>query len=269
MITMTQDRIETFQVSVSAVPPGFSSLFRQRLRDLGFGSEVDRERLGELCGSASAANQFLAKASNMGALVPTDWGRYVVASKETIRLIARIGHPAYRRFVSWQRHLPEIVEEGILFAAPYLWRETELNVERPMPVIGLDPEQDTLEGHPPQWDVFYMDLDETRDWELVLDGETVDTFQTPGPVGVVILLRASLDPRWRQAATVFPQNQGANSLAEEINTLHLAEAPRGRSSVSLGAGPPHRRRLRAPPWYVEKVDERARRNAFEEALGDA
>lgn len=266
---MTQGEIETFEVSASSVPPGFSPLFRQRLRDLGFGSEVDRARLEELCGSESAANQFLAKASNMGALVPTDWGRYTVASEETVQRIARIGHDAYRRFVSWQRHLPEIAEEDVLFAAPYLWRETELNVERLMPVIGLDPEQDTLEGHPPQWGAFYMDLDEARDWELVLDGEAVGTFQTPGPLEVVVLLRASLDPRWRQAARAFPQNQGADSLAEEMNNLRLDEAPRGRSSVSLGAGPPHRRRLLAPPWYIEKVDERARRSAFGEALGDA
>ena len=268
MITTTQDRIETFQVSVPAVPPGFSSLFRQRLRDLGFRSKVDRERLEELCGSASAANSSWRRPPTGGPRphrLGTLRGR-LQGDDPVDRPHRPAGLPPVR---SWQRHLPEIVEEEILFAAPYLWRETELNLERPMPVIGLDPEQDTLEGHPPQWDVFYMDLDETRDWELVLDGETVDTFQTPGPVGVVILLRASLDPRWRQAATVFPQNQGAHSLAEEINTLHLAEAPRGRSSVSLGAGPPHRRRLRAPPWYVEKVDERARRNTFEEALGDA
>lgn len=266
---MSRSEIETFQVSIPSVPPGFSQLFRQRLRDLGFGARVERDALEELCGSESAANQFLAKASKMGALVPTAWGTYVVASEETIQLIARIGHPAFRRFVSWSRHLPELVDDEVLFVAPYLWRETDLNVDAPMPLIPLDPDQQTVEGHPPQWDAFYMDLEETRRWELEVGDEVVGEFATPGPLEVVLVLRASLDPRWRQASEAFPENRGAEQLGDELGRLHLGEAPRGASSTSIGVGPPHRRRLLAPPWYVEKVDERARRSALGEAGADA
>lgn len=261
---MTQSQIETLDISIPEVPPGFSTLFRQRVRDLGSGNTVDRERLADLCGSESAANQFLAKASRMGALVPKAWGEYVVASEDTLQLISRIGHPDFRRFVAWSRHLPELAGEDVLFVAPYLWRETQLNVDRPMPLIPLDPDQDTLEGDPPQWDTFYMDVDETREWELVLGDETAGSFATPGPLETVLILHASLDPRWRQAADDFPQNVGAEKLGASMNRLHLDEAPRGRSSKPIGVGPPHRRRLLAPPWYIERVDERARRSALGE-----
>lgn len=266
---MAQDEIETFQLSIPPVPPGFSRLFRQRLRDLGCGNEVDRQALEELCGSESAANQFLAKASRMGALVPEAWGRYVVASEETIQLISRLGHPALRRFVSWTRHLPELAGEEVLFVAPYLWRETDLNIDRPMPLFALDADQQRVDGRPPQWDAFYMDVEEVRNWKLVLGDELVGEFATPGPLEVVLLLRASLDPRWRQAAEAFPENRGADRLGQEMDRLHLDEAPRGASSTSIGVGLPHRRRLLAPSWYIDKVDERARRSAFGEVGADA
>lgn len=261
---MTESEIETFDISIPGVPPGFSALFRQRLRDLGSGNTVDRDRLAELCGSDSAANQFLAKASRMGALVPKAWGEYVVASEDTLQLISRIGHPAFRRFVSWSRHLPELAGEDVLFVAPYLWRETQLNVDRPMPLVGLDPDQDTLEGAPPQWEAFYMDVDETREWELVLGDEIAGSFATPGPLETALVMYASLDPRWRQAADAFSQDVGAGQPGEEMDRLHLEAAPRGQSSKSIGVGPPHRRRLLAPPWYIERVDERARRSALGE-----
>lgn len=266
---MPHDEIETFRVSIPPVPPGFPRLFRQRLSDLGPGNEVDRQALEQLCGSESAANQFLAKASRMGALVPEAWGTYRVVSEETIQLISRLGHPALRRFISWSRHLPELAGEDVLFVAPYLWRETDLNVDRPMPLLALDADQQRVDGHPPQWDAFYMDLDEVRDWELVLGDDVVGAFATPGPLEVVLLLRASLDPRWRHAADSFLENRGAEGLGREMDRLDLEEAPRGASSTSIGAGLPHRRRLLAPRWYVDKVDERARRSAFEEAGADA
>lgn len=265
---MSRPEIETLHISIPSVPPGFSKLFRQRLKDLGFGTSVDRDALEELCGSASAANQFLAKASKMGALIPEAWGRYVVASEETIQLIARLGHPTFRRFVSWSRHLPELTDDEVLFVAPYLWRETDLNVEAPMPLIPLARDQQTLDGHPPQWDAFYMDTDDTREWELAFDEEIVSTFATPGPLETVLILRASLDPRWRQAADAILETQDAQRLDDELNRLHLEEAPRGTSSTSIGAGLPHRRRLLAPPWFIDKVDERARRTALEELRND-
>jgi len=99
----------------------------------------------------------------MGALVPEAWGKYRVASEETIRLIARIGHTSLRRFVSWARHLPELAGDRVLFVAPNLWRDTELNVQRPMPLMPLAPDKRRLDGHPPQWDAFYMDVEATRD----------------------------------------------------------------------------------------------------------
>lgn len=261
---MALSQIETFGVSIPSVPPGIPKLFGQRLRDLGFGNPVDRDVLKELCGSESAANQFLAKASKMGALVPTAWGEYRVASEGTIQLLSRTGHPVFRRFVSWSRHLPDLAEDQILFVAPYLWERTDLNVAKPMPLVPLDPDQRTLEGDPPQWETFYMDVEDIQRWELVLGDESIGRFATPAPLDIDLILRASLDPRWRHAADALPERQQTQRQPRALDRLHLDEAPRGNTAMAIGVGPPQRRRLLAPPWYMQKVKDGALRSALGE-----
>lgn len=263
---MSLSEVETFDISTPSPPPGFPPLFRQRIRDLGHGSPVDREVLEELCGSASAANQFLDKASKVGALVPTGWGEYQVADERTLSLIARVGHEPSQRFISWSRHLGEIAGREVLFVAPYLWRDTELNVTEPMPLVPLGREEERADGLPPQWDAFYMDVDEPRTWTVLLDGEEVGTFSTPGPLEVGLILLASLNPRWREAATQIEGMPGTAELGQHLNRMRPREAPRGSRSKDTGVGLPHRRRFLVPPWYMEMIQDRLTEAAL--SMGD-
>lgn len=253
---MSLSEIETFDISTPSPPPGFPPLFRQRLRDLGYGSPVDREALEELCGSASAANQFLDKASKVGALVPTGWGEYQVADEGTLSLIARLGNQPYQRLISWSRHLDEIAGREVLFVAPYLWRDTELNIDEPMPLVPLGTDEMRVEGLPPQWDAFYMDVDEPKAWAVRLDGEEVGTLSTPGPLEVCLILLASLNPRWREAAAQIGGAPGTDEVGQHLNRMRAQEAPRGSGSKEIGAGPPHRRRFLVPTWYMEMIHDR-------------
>lgn len=254
---MSPSEMETFSLSVPDMPPGSPRLFRQRLERIGPGEPVDRARLEEVCGSASAANHFLDKATDGGALVPVAWGEYRVAQAKTLEQISRLENPPLQRFISWSRELPELAEDPVLFIAPWLWRDTDLNVTEPMPLIPLDPEADVVDGAPPQWDAFHMDVEDRREWRLLLGDEKAGTFSTPGPLEVVLILRASLDPRWKQAADELGEAEGAEELGPELNRLDLTAAPRGTETLRPGAGLPARRRLLAPPWYMEKVTQRA------------
>lgn len=260
---MSQSRTEILQVSIPSMPPGFATLFRERIQDLGPGSKTDRQGLETVCGSDSAANQFLDKASKIGALIPEAWGSYRVASEETLHLISRVDHPVFQRFISWSRHVPEIAGEEVMFVAPPLWKQTGLNLEDSMPLFPLSPDQQAVSGHPPQWDSFYMDMKEGREWELQLGEETVGTFKTPGATEVRLILMASLDPRWREAAAALGTPE-ADQLAFELDRLDLDDAPRGEEDKRLGLGLPERRRLLAPRWYLESVRERAIRYALGE-----
>ncbi len=254
---MTPNKMEIFQISIPSVPPGFPRLFRQRLEELGPGQPVDRSLLEEICGSASAANHFLDQATDRGALVPVAWGEYRVAQAKTLGQISRIENPPIQRFVSWALELPDLAEERVLFVAPWLWRDTDLNVTDPMPVIPLDPDTEVVEGAPPQWDAFHMDIEGERPWTLVLGDEEAGSFLTPGPLEVELILRASLDPRWKQAADQLEGAGGAHGLGGEFNRLDLKGAPRGTQTLRTGKGLPARRRLLAPPWYMDKVTRRA------------
>lgn len=264
---MSPLEMETFQVSVPSMPPGFPDLFRRRLEELGPGEPVDRAALQELCGSPSAANHFLDKATKRGALVPVAWGEYRVASDRTLSLISRIDNAPIQRFISWARELPEVADDRVLFVAPWLWRDTDLNVTEPMPLIPLEAEDKIVEGAPPQWDAFHMDVEEERAWALVLGDEEAGTFETPGPLEVILILRASLDPRWKQAADDIDAGvdgaMGAHGLGRELNRLDLKGAPRGQGTTRTGKGLPARRRLLAPPWYMDKVRKRAPAEGYE------
>lgn len=254
---MTPSNMEALEVSVPAMPPGLPRLFRERLEQIGPGEPVDRAGLEEVCGSASAANHFLDTAVDRGALIPVAWGEYRVARAKTLEQISRLENPPLQRFVSWSQELPEINDEPVLFVAPWLWRDTDLNVTEPMPLVPLDPDEDVVQGVPPQWDAFHMDVEEEREWTLLLGDEEAGTFSTPGPLEVVLILRASLDPRWKQAADQLGGAGGAHGLGSEFNRLDLKGAPRGGQTLRTGKGLPARRRLLAPPWYMDKVTQRA------------
>lgn len=260
---MSPSGMETFEISIPGVPPSFPRLFRRRLEELGPGEPVDRSRLEEVCGSESAANHFLDQATHRGALVPVAWGEYRVAQDRTLELVARIENPPIQRFVSWALELHDLSEEDLLFVAPWLWRDTDLNVTEPMPLIPLDPDEEIVEGVCPQWQAFHMDVEEERGWRLVLGDEEIGTFATPGVLEVVLILRASLDPRWKAAADGLSGGGGANGLGSEFNRLRLKEAPRGSRTLRTGRGLPARRRLLAPPWYMDKVTERAPAEGYE------
>lgn len=266
--------METFEVSTPAAPPGFPRLFRARLDELGPGTTADRDRLEALCGSASAANHFLAEAADRGALVPVAWGTYRVAGAGTLGRIARIDNAPLQRFVSWARELPDLADGPVLFVAPWIWRDTDLNVTDPMPLLPLDPDQRTVAGAPPQWDAFHMDLAEPRTWRLRVGDDDAGTFRTPGPLDAVLILRASLDPRWEQAAEDLGRatDVDAEALTRELDRLEVRPAPRGNQGLRLVAGPPVRRRLLVPPWYLDKVTRRipaqASRRAVSRRSGD-
>lgn len=263
---MSPSEMETFRVSVPGVAPRFPRLFRRRLEELGPGEPVDRSRLEEVCGSESAANHFLDQATTRGALVPVAWGKYRVAGEGTLDLVSRIENPPIQRFVAWALELPEIAEEDVTFVAPWLWRDTDLNVAEPMPLVPLDPDEDVVQGACPQWDAFHMDLEDERAWRLVVGDEEVATFATPGRLEVVLILRASLDPRWKQAADEIGDRAsgGADGLGAELDRLDLKSAPRGSQTLRTGKGLPARRRLLVPPWYMDKVTQRAAAAGYQE-----
>lgn len=254
---MSPQKMETFEVSIPSMPPGFPPLFRQRLQGLGPGEPVDRARLEEICGSSSAANHFLDKATDQGALVPVAWGTYRVAQAKTLERISRIENPPLQRFVSWALELPDLADETLLFVAPWLWRDTELNITDPMPLVPLDPDADVVKGAPPQWDAFHMDIDEEHTWTLTLGDDEVGTFSTPGRLEVVLLLQASLDPRWKQAAYRLDEGNDTPGWGQELARLELKQAPQGTTTLRTGKGLPTRRRLLAPRWYMDKVTQRA------------
>lgn len=261
---MSRSKMETFEVSTPRMPPGFPRLFRRRIDELGPGTPVDRSRLEELCGSKSAANHFLDQAADRGVLVPVAWGEYRVAQTRTLELVSQIENPPIQRFTSWALELPDVAEGEVHFIAPWIWRDTALNVTDPMPLVPLDPDQDVVHGACPQWRAFHMDIDETRDWELVFDDESVAEFTTPGALEVVLVLRASLDPRWKTAAGEIDPGVDARELGTELDRLDLKEAPRGSQTRRTGKGLPARRRLLAPPWYMEKVTRRAPAQGYTE-----
>lgn len=261
---MSPSEMETLDVSIPAVPSRFPPLFRRRLEELGPGEPVDRARLEELCGSASAANHFLDQATTRGALVPVAWGEYRVPGNRTLELVSRIDNPPLQRFVAWARELPEIAGARLCFVAPWLWRDTTLNVTDPMPLVPLDPDEDVVEGACPQWEAFHMDVEETREWRLTVGGEDAGTFATPGRLEVELILRASLDPRWKAAADELDGSAAARGLGAELDRLDLEEAPRGSQTLRAGKGLPARRRLLVPPWYMEKVTRRAAAAGYEE-----
>lgn len=250
-------------------PSGFSPLVHERIAALGPGQRVDRDRLKEVCGTASAANQFLDKARRNGLLVPVEWGLYEVPDEGTVDVLSRVAHPVHRTLLAWSRVLPDVWDGPVLFAAPRIWRDTAVNLTVPMPVLALDADQVEVSGAPPQWDAFHMDVGEAERWELVLDGAVVGSVDVPGAADLVLLLGAALaaaDPRWDEVMHIFEEeldDAALERVRRALSTVLLRGAPRGRGSERVGLGPPYRRRVLVPPWYLDIVERRLGRMAHE------
>lgn len=255
---------ETFEVSLPPVAPGLPPLVRERVRELGPGAVVTRADVRRVCATDAAANHFLDEATTQGLLVPTAWGEYRVPDERTLQALGRIANPAHRRLLAWTATLPKAWGGRVLFAGPRVWRDTELNLDDLLPVIPLDRVARSAEGAPPQWNAFLMDVTKVERWEIRLDGRTFSGFQAPSVLDVVVLLRASLDPRWRQAAGELEDD--ARLKPEAVNkiftSLVLEPAPRGRTQrKALPPGPPHAHRLLYPKWYGGLVRSRLPRIA--------
>lgn len=244
---------QTLEVFIPPAPPGLPSTVRKRVKELGPGQYVTRGNVRETCGSEPAANHFIDHGTEQGVLVPTAWGEYRVADEDLLQILGRLANPVYRRFAAWARYLPEAWGGPVLFMAPRLWRDTDLNVTHPLPVIPFAGDAKSVAGSPPQWDAFFLDVTGVERWDLRIGGKTMGTFQTPTVCDTIVVLRASLDPRWSAAAAdLLKDLRGTKrpTVNEILAALHLEPAPRGQNQKrSVGAGPPHRYRLMYPKWY--------------------
>lgn len=231
---------------------------------------MDRAAIEDVCGTSSAANQFLHNAINDGLLVPVAWGAHQVVDKATYDVVARVANRAFRRFISWARILPAHTPSAPLFWAPRLWRDTRLNVTHPMPVLALDENATVAEGTPPQWKAFQSDVVQRERWLLLLDGDSVAAFESPGIVDTILMARATLNERWRAAASDLEKDLAA---ADRRLLGHLwakleppTTAPTGKKRLRVGTGPPFRHRLLAPRWYMDLVRAGVKQHAFGAAV---
>lgn len=263
---MSLSNAETFKVSASDVVTPPPPLVQRRLAKLGSGRDITRERIVEVCETGSAANQFIDQARKRGWLVPVAWGKYRVPPRDVLDAMDRVGHPLYAQFAAWASLVHKHGERRVAFAAPRIWRDTELNLDSPLPVVLLDAADTEAKGTPPQWDAFQMDAQEPEPWKLELPGGKLVPFLGLALDDVVLLLRASRDPRFVQAARGLEARRGARpAVYDGLPRLEPPrEAPRGARSESIGTGPPYRRRLLAPRWYMGSI-----RQSLNPAYGDA
>jgi hypothetical protein len=242
------------EVSVSNVVEPPPELAQRRLASLGYNREVLRTDVERVCGTESAANQFIDTARKRGWLVPTAWGKYRVPSRRTVfELVSRIPHPTFALFAAWASTIRTVGPRKVAFAAPRLWRETSLSIDDPLPVVLLEPLDQDEHATPPQWDAFQMDA-ASEPWELRAGGFST-RFEALALRDLIDLLRASRDPRFVLAARELEAKHGARSVAFDPRPrLDVPEpASRGNRTRKIGLGPPFRRRLLAPPWYMNAL----------------
>lgn len=146
---MSLSLIEILKISASDMISPPPPLAQRRLAKLRSEGNVTRERVVEICESGSAANQFIDQARKRGWLVPVGWGKYRVPSREVLDAIGHVAHPLYAQFAAWASVLQTHGERRVTFAAPRIWRDTDLNVDMPLPVILLDPSDTIAKGTPP------------------------------------------------------------------------------------------------------------------------
>lgn len=261
---MSEVKPQTFNISSSAIPAGFPPKTRERLRLLGLGATVRRPDIIRVCGNKASADLFVQTAGRQGLLVPTAWGEYKIPGPNTIELLSRIGHASYRRFVAWALEIPKHETLGRpLFMAPRIWRDTRLNIESPVPVFGLDGLREEAPGTPPQLDAFYMDILDREEWSFSFDDKPVFDFEAPSATDAILLLRATLDPRWMEAATNIEETASEDDRRKVSETIMRLDppslAPRGHRSAALNFGPPLHHRIFGPPWYMEIIRQHQQR----------
>lgn len=251
--------IETLNVSTGPVPGTVPALMHDRLVRLGHGRTVRRADIVRVCRTETAANQFLDAASKRGFLVPVSWGAYRVVDEPTLLAMLATRNETYQRFIAWARTLPE-VEPSIHFLAPRLWRDTQLSVAEPLPLLPIPRGDLAVQGRPPQWGAFYFDVEKTQTWAVAAGRTRLAIFKTPSATDTALILRAATDPRWREAAMDVEEREGIRLAPALLNRLEPpTEAPRGKRAKSLGIGPPARLRLLAPPWFMDLTREAVRR----------
>ncbi len=241
------------EVSTTVPAPGFPPLVRERLRVLGLGKRVLRVHLEQVCGGYSAANHFLDAASKNGLLIPVAWGEYHVADAATLDLLARIPLAPHRRLVSWAKAIPRLTaRRKIAFFAPRLWRETELSIEEPAPILQLDPSDRAIPRPPPQWGAFLYDLQAPETWKIMVGADEAARIFVPNVVDSLVLMHANADPRWRAASALYRTRlpkADVQAAQEILASLWRSKPPKPVARMILDVGPPLRRRLVPPAWY--------------------
>lgn len=244
--------MESFKVSVSKPPAGYPPLLRARIRQLGFGRQAMRADLERVCGGYSKANHFLDHATKAGLLVPVKWGVYQVADEATLDFVARVAHPLHQRLVAWARTLPGIATRRVAFLGPRVWKYADLNLDEAAPVLELDPQARSVRRPAPQWGAFLYDLDEPETWVLDVDGEEAARMRIPSWFDSLVLVRSNADPRWRATAAQWVERLAKpdlQRLEQVLATLRRVPSPGPVIPVSIGPGPPLRKRLVTPAWY--------------------
>lgn len=256
---MSLSGVETLNVSTGVFPGAIPPLVHERLTRLGFGKTVRRANLVGVCRSETAANQFLDAASKRGFLVPVSWGEYRVVDEATLAAMLQTANQTYQRFIAWARTLPQ-VEPRVLFLAPRLWRDTNLSVGEPLPVVPIPKGALVVQGRPPQWGAFFFDVAKTDTWKIVAGRTRLATCNAPSALDTSLILRASTDPRFHEAAFDVEARAGVAVTADLLRRLEPpVEAPRGKRARPIGIGPPARLRILGPPWFMDLTKDALRR----------
>lgn len=222
----------------------------KRLETLGYGRRVDRRRLKSVCGTASAANQWLDKASKEGLLVPVAWGEYYVVEERTVEMMRWTANRAHRRMLSWAITLPKTMHRDVTFMAPWVWRETDLAWSQPAPVVPFD---GTEERAPAPLGAFGYSVHDTESWSCRVGALEPAAIRVPSRMDAAILLGANADPRWQEAAARIAAPLTRPQRAFVRRQLgRLRRLPRSPS----WAGPTGRPALSTPRWW-NRIHDRA------------
>lgn len=241
-------------------PDGLTPLDARRVAELGHGERVDRSRLVQVCRTASAANQWLDKASKEGLLVPVAWGEYEVVDADVLDVMRLAQVQAHRRFISWSQTLPRTLHPDVAFLAPRVWLETGLRWTQAAPIVPFD---GTDERAPAPLGVLGYSLSDAQTWRCRVGAEVEFPVRVPSRTDATILLGSNLDDRWQRAAVRLADGLGPSQRIHARRQLaRLHRFSQSHSTVVRPAGAA----LRTPRWWNEVHDravERLVRNAYE------
>lgn len=225
-------------------------LDERRIAMLGAGARADRDRLREVCGGRSAANQWLDKASKEGLLVPVGWGEYQVVEQETLEVLRTATGRTHRRFVAWALTLPDTLHPDVAFLAPRLWAETPIAWNHPAPIIPFDGSED---GAPATLGVLGYSLHGRETWECQVGETATFRVRVPARVDATIVLGSNLDPRCQRASRILAESLGPSErLFARRQLARLRRFPGAASAPVSEHGPA----VRTPRWW-NKAHERA------------